>query len=90
MANTPSALKRVRQTERRTLRNRVYRSKMRTAERRLEEAVAQKDTAVITSNLQAAYKIIDKAAKRGVIHKNNAARRKSRLAHLAQSVSTAS
>ena len=79
MANTRSAQKRARQNEKRRLRNRVYRSRARTfikktrrliEEGRLEEAEAMALQAIRT---------LDKAASKGIIHKNNAARRKSRL-----------
>lgn len=79
MANTRSAKKRVRQTRVRTLRNRIYKSRIRTAIRRLQEVVAAGDREQALELLRRAASIIDKAAKKGVIHANAAARRKSRL-----------
>lgn len=79
MANTLSARKRVRQTRTRTLRNRIYKSRIRTATRRFNEALAEGDLEKAGSMLQRAASIIDKAAKKGAIHRNSAARRKSRL-----------
>lgn len=79
MANTRSAKKRVRQTRVRTLRNRIYKSRMKTAVRRFEEALAEGDRERAAELLRRASSLIDKAAKKGVIHANAAARRKSRL-----------
>lgn len=83
MANTKSALKHARQNARRRLRNRVYRSGARTfvkTARRAIEGDAPEE--VRNAALVAAIKALDKAAQKGVIHKNNAARRKSRLLRL--------
>lgn len=88
MANSPSAKKRIRQTVKRTLRNKVQRSRVRTAAKQVEARVEQGDMEAAEQSLQHAYKIIDKAAKAGVLHKNSAARRKSRLARLVQRASS--
>ncbi len=80
MANTRSAKKRIRQTERRTLHNRMIRSRFRTAIRRFREAVASGDLERVKAAFARATSLLDKAAKVGVIHPNAAARRKSRLA----------
>lgn len=84
MAKSLSARKRVRQQAVRTMRNKMYRSRIKTAERRLQAAVEEQDAAAVATRLQWAYKVIDKAAKRGVIHPNTAARRKARMARIAQ------
>lgn len=77
MANIKSAIKRNRQNEKRRLRNRAVRSEMRTRTRSaLAAATGDADT---EESLRAAIKTIDKAASSGVIHKNKAARDKSRL-----------
>ncbi len=78
MANSASAIKRVRQEKKRRLRNRMVKSRMRTAVRAAGEALAtnQGDSPV---TVQAALSEIDKAAQKGIIHPNQAARRKSRL-----------
>lgn len=78
MPNTKSAAKRVRQTIKRTLRNRRVKSQIRTAIRRFEEA-AQEDLNLAEERLRQALKSLDKAASKGVIHRNKAARKKSRL-----------
>lgn len=80
MANTRSAKKRIRQTERRTLHNRMIRSRFRTAIRRFREALAGGDAALARERFAKATSLLDKAAKVGVIHPNAAARHKSRLA----------
>ena len=72
MANTKSAAKRARQTQRRALRNRQVLSRIRTLGKRAGKAGAPAD---ITAFISA----IDKAAKRGIIHPNAAIRRKARL-----------
>jgi len=73
MANTKSAAKRARQTERRALRNRRVLSRIRTLSKRAANAEAP------TSDINALLSAIDKAAKRGIIHRNAAIRRKARL-----------
>lgn len=84
MANIKSAIKRNKQNEKRRLRNRIFRGRARTAVRKARFAI---DANEVDSARQAALEAIsalDKAAERGVLHKNNAARRKSRLMrHLA-------
>lgn len=80
MANTRSAEKRIRVTERRTLRNRRVKSRMRTAIRRFEAAVAEGDTETSATLFEKATSNIDRATAKGVIHKNQASRRKARLA----------
>lgn len=79
MANTRSAQKRARQSEKRRLRNRVYRSRARTfikkTRRLIEEGRLEEAEAMALQAIRA----LDKAASKGIIHKNNAARRKSRL-----------
>lgn len=79
LANTPSARKRVRQTATRTLRNRIYKSRIRTMTRRFREALSEGDLQKAKEFLARVASIVDKAAKKGVIHPNFAARRKSRL-----------
>lgn len=80
MANTPSARKRVRVTERRTLRNRKVKSRMRTSIKRYEAALAAGDAQTSEELYKTATSRIDRAAMKGVIHKNEASRRKARLA----------
>lgn len=78
MANIKSQIKRNRQTEKRNLRNRSIRAELRTRTRSaLEAAEAGADD--VDEKLQTAIKRIDKATSKGVLHKNTAARAKSRL-----------
>lgn len=79
MANIKSAIKRNRQNEKRRVLNRTYRGGARTYVRKALAAMEAGDKeAAETATLQA-VKALDKAAQKGVVHKNNAARRKSRL-----------
>lgn len=80
MANHLSALKRARQTETRTERNRAARSRMRTALRGVREALATGNKESATQAYGAAVSELDKTVKKGVLHKNTASRYKSRLA----------
>ena len=66
-------------TQRQTVRNRAVRSKFRTAIKRFEKALEAEDMAKAEELLQVAITEIDRAASKGVIHRNQAARRKSRL-----------
>ena len=78
MANIKSQIKRNRQNERRRLRNKAVRSELKTRTKRAVEAAEQgRDDAEALA--RAALRKLDKAASKGVIHKNTAARRKSRL-----------
>lgn len=78
MANIKSAMKRIRQSEKRRARNRVVRSRMRTYVKRANTALASGEEDAVEA-VRAAIAELDRAAKKGVIHANNAARRKSRL-----------
>ena len=82
MANIKSQIKRNRQNEKRRLRNRTVRSEFSTRSKAALAAAENPDDAEETAAeaLRQAMKRIDKAAAKGVIHKNTAARRKSRLA----------
>lgn len=75
MANTKSASKRARQTSVRSLRNRSVLTRLRKMQKVLSGSAAQPEA----KNVQAMISAIDKAAKRGIIHKNAAKRRKARL-----------
>jgi small subunit ribosomal protein S20 len=79
MANTTSAKKAVRKIARRTAVNKARRSRMRTAVRKVEEAIASGDRSAATAALTAAEPELMRAAQQGVIHKNNASRKVSRL-----------
>ena len=79
MANTKSAKKAVRKMARRTKVNTERRSRMRTSLRKIEEAIAAGDRAAAFDALKAAQPIIMRTAQKGVIHRNTAARKISRL-----------
>ncbi len=79
MANHFSALKRTRQTETRTTRNRANKSRLRTALRSLREAIAKGDRTAVTSSYRSTVSLLDKAVQKGVLHKNTASRSKARL-----------
>lgn len=79
MANTYSALKRVRQTERRTEFNRKNKSELRHGIRAMRRALAGKDPKAAADLLPTTFSLIDRSAKNGIIKKNTAARYKSKL-----------
>ncbi|HEX4605346.1 MAG TPA: 30S ribosomal protein S20 [Candidatus Angelobacter sp.] len=79
MANHFSALKRARQTEKRTANNRSNTSRLRTELRKLRETLGAGDAKQAKDAFGSTVSMIDKAVKKGVIHKNTAARYKSRL-----------
>ncbi len=79
MANILSAKKRIELTRKQTAQNKAIRSSYRTAIKRFEEALAANDIEKAQELLQVALSRIDRAASKGVIHRNQAARRKSRL-----------
>jgi small subunit ribosomal protein S20 len=79
MANHFSALKRARQTTKRTAQNRANTSRLRTALRKFRVALKSGDSAQAKSHFSETVSMIDKAVHKGVIHKNTAARYKSRL-----------
>ena len=79
MPNTKSAAKQMRVQERRRLRNRSVRSATRTFVRKAQEQIADGETNPTAEAVRTALSALDRAAKKGVIHPNNAARRKSRL-----------
>lgn len=79
MANTSSAKKAIRVSERKRVINLRHRRALKEARKAVTDAVAGKDRKEAEKLLPLAYKEIDKAAKRNIIHKNTAARYKSRL-----------
>ena len=83
MANTSSARKAARVIARRTEVNTARRSRMRTSVRKVEEALASGDKTAALAALKAAEPEIMRAAQKGVIHRNTANRKVSRLAHAA-------
>lgn len=97
MANIKSAIKRVEIAERNRLRNKSYKSAVKTLTKRYLSAVSAYKANPTSEALQevqqrmsAAYSKIDKAVKRGVLHRNSGSRRKSRLAKVLKSQTAAS
>ncbi|MCM1984521.1 30S ribosomal protein S20 [Lyngbya confervoides] len=89
MANSKSALKRIQIAERNRLHNKAYKSSIKTLTKRYLEALdsyasdpSPDQKQVLQSALSAAFSKIDKAVKRGVLHRNTGARRKARLSRL--------
>ncbi|MDO5539159.1 MAG: 30S ribosomal protein S20 [Eubacteriales bacterium] len=86
MANIKSAKKRILVNRTKYERNKSIRSAVKTAIKKVEAAVAAKDKTAATAALLNATSVIDKAATKGVYHKNNAARKVSRLAKAVNSL----
>lgn len=87
MANIKSAKKRILVTEKKTARNKAIKSKVKTYIKKVETAVANEDKETASSALLAATSEINKAASKGVYHKNNAARKVSRLSKAVNAIS---
>ncbi|HEY6104949.1 MAG TPA: 30S ribosomal protein S20 [Anaeromyxobacteraceae bacterium] len=79
MANTPSAEKRNRQTQRRRVRNLHVRTGVKSAVKKVREAVAHGDATQARQALHQAARVIDRAASKGVLHRNAASRKIARL-----------
>ena len=79
LANSKSSIKRIHVNERRRVRNRPFRSAARTLVKKAEIAIAKGDHEAATPAVASATSMLDRIASKGVIHPNNAARRKSRL-----------
>lgn len=79
MANSKSAKKRIRVNARRAARNKPFRTEARTFVKKAEVAIASGDPEAAQAATLQAVSVLDRVANKGVIHKNNAARRKSRL-----------
>jgi small subunit ribosomal protein S20 len=80
MPNTKQAKKRVLTTEKARVRNKARRSVMRTSIKKVQKNIEASDKAAALADLRGAYKQLDKAAMKRVIHPNAAARKKSQLA----------
>jgi len=79
LANIKSAKKRIEVIDKKTLRNKMIKSKVKTVIKKVEAAIAAGDKEAALANLLVAISEIDKAASKGVYHKNNASRKVSRL-----------
>ncbi len=80
MPNTKTAKKAMRQSERRRVTNLKTKNKLKVAVKTVRKNIDAKNSATIAEDLKKAFSALDKAAKKGVIHKNTADRKKSRLA----------
>jgi small subunit ribosomal protein S20 len=80
VANIKSQIKRIKQNEKRRQRNKSVKSSLKTAIRKFREAADGGDRETATAAMQAASRALDKAASKGVIHKNQAANKKSAMA----------
>jgi small subunit ribosomal protein S20 len=89
MANTKSAKKAARQAERRTLINKSRRTRMRTYVRKVEEAIASGDKSAADAALREAQPEIMRSAQKGIVHKNAASRKISRLSARIKALSAA-
>lgn len=87
MANTPSAKKATRKIARRTLINKTRRTRMRSHLRTVEEAIASGDKDVAQNALKAAEPELMRAAQKGILHKNTASRKISRLSKRVKAIS---
>ena len=86
MANIKSQKKRIKTNEKARMRNRAVKSELKTATRKVKDAVAAGDAATAGSAALVACRLFDKAASKGIIHKNQAANRKSGIMKLANTI----
>ncbi|MDD7967053.1 30S ribosomal protein S20 [Actinomycetospora lemnae] len=84
MANIKQQVKRIRKNEEARRKNKAVKSRIKTAIRRYREAVEGGDQEQATTRQREAARLLDKAVSKGVIHKNQAANKKSRMAHRAE------
>ena len=89
VAHHKDALKRIKQNEKRRMRNRSYRTQMRNHVKAVRDAVEAGDVEQAQAKLRAATAIIHRVSSRGIIHSNNAARRISRLNAAVKKLATA-
>jgi small subunit ribosomal protein S20 len=85
---SPSVQKRGRQAEKRNLRNRSVKSRIKTLTKRVLEAAEKKDKELVEASLREAIKEIDSAASKGVLHRNTASRKVSRLTRRASALTS--
>ena len=83
MANHQSSVKRIRQTKKRNLYNREYKKQVKMAVRAVREST---EYSAGMENLSKAIKVLDRASAKGILHKNNVSRRKSRLSKFIKSL----
>ncbi len=88
MADHKSAAKRARQSENRRMRNKISKTRMKNVAKDVRLAVSEKSIETALKKLDTAKSAIDKAAKKGVIHSNTAARKISHLSRLVNTITT--
>jgi small subunit ribosomal protein S20 len=88
MANIKSQIKRNRQNEKRSERNKTVRTALKTSTKKVRTAIGAGDAEVAVTQQREAARSLDKAVAKGIVHKRTAARRKSRLAKAASSVAS--
>jgi len=84
LANTKSAVKRAKTSEKRRLRNKQVKSRVRTVIRRFRESLREGDEQLVEERLRNAVSTLDRAVSKGVLHRNSVARKKSQLYRAAQ------
>ena len=89
MTKNLSVEKRERQSKKANFRNRMMKSKLKTARKKLEMCIEKKDTDTLPALFNEYVSLVDKAASKGVIHKNNASRKKMRMAQIVNSIKPA-
>ncbi|MEG0133797.1 MAG: 30S ribosomal protein S20 [Clostridium sp.] len=80
MANIKSAKKRIKVTQAKTMQNTMIKSSLKTTIKKFETALASNDVTLAQENFKSVVKALDMAASKGIIHRNKAAKKKSRLA----------
>lgn len=86
MAKSKTPAKRIKQAEKNRLRNKVYKTRLKNLQSKFEASLKENDIEVAKDNLLQLTSIIDKSVSKGVLHKNNAARKKSKLTRKLQAV----
>ncbi len=86
MPNIKSAIKRVKVAEKKTLQNKMYKSALKTSIKKFKTAVAAGDKALARTAYTEAVSMVDKAATKGILHENNAARKKSQYTAMLNSL----
>ena len=87
MANNRSAIKRQKQSEKRKIRNKIIKSRIKTWTRKVKEAITEKKADEAKKNFEEFKSLMDRAISKGVYHKNHAARKKSRIYRLIKKIS---
>ncbi len=87
MAKSKTPAKRARQAEENRLRNKAYKTRLKSAQNKYESSLKENDIEVAQDNLLQLTSIIDKSVSKGILHKNTAARKKSNLTKKLQTIS---